>query len=42
MKQLKIRSRVYCGFGTIMAVGLGVACFGIHQSMQVGRQVETM
>ena len=42
MQQLKIRARIYFGFGTVVAIGLAVAGFGVVQSIHVRREVDTM
>ena len=42
MKQFRIGARIYFGFGSIVALGLAVAGFGIVQSMHVRQQVDMM
>jgi methyl-accepting chemotaxis protein len=37
--RLKIRTRLYCGFGALVAIGLGVAAFGVYQLSNVRAQV---
>lgn len=40
--RLKVRTRIYLGFGMLIMLGLGVAGFGVYQFSNVGGQVARM
>ena len=39
---LRIRGRLYGGFGALVSFGVALAGFGVWQLSEIGRQVETM
>jgi methyl-accepting chemotaxis protein len=42
LNKLKVRARIYSGYGAIVALGLGVAGFGVYQLSRVTMQVHTI
>ena len=40
--RLKVSTRIYLGFGVLVALGLGVAGFGVYQFLKVEDQVVKM
>jgi methyl-accepting chemotaxis protein len=42
LNKLKVRTRIYAGFGVIVTLGLAIAMFGVAQLSSVTKQVHTM
>ncbi len=42
LNRLKVSSRIYLGFGVLLALGMGIAAFGTYQFSGIARQVATM
>ena len=42
LNKLKVRTRIYAGFALIIAIGLGVAGFGVFQLSNIDTQVRAM
>src|SRR5690349_102801 len=42
LMHLKVRTRIYCGFAMLAAIGGGVAGFGVYQLSDIVREVRRM